>query len=99
MYEELANDFIDKVFDDALRYCAHRNGGTVEVKDVTRALKNISIVPPGEWQSLKLNKNHILHQSNYKNSSILQSTDTHRKRLQMINRVKISLDNKKFNKK
>lgn len=96
MYEEIARDFVTQVFDQSFRYAVHRNSSSLDVKDVTRAIRKISNVPPGDWQSLKLNKQHILHNSNYQNRSIFEPNDTHKKRLQMVNKHKKHVDKRQM---
>lgn len=92
-YSEIATDFVRNVFDLAMEHCEQRDSTNVEVKDVLRALKRYSCIPPSEWQTIKLNANHFSLRN--RQNSIVK----HRRRLQIAKKIRDNHERKAMQKK
>merc|ERR1712113_206692 len=69
-YQEVSVLYVRKVFDLAMDYANQRQSTNVEMKDVLRAIKKYSVVPPNEWNHVKLKGNHPLRKNKNKNVAL-----------------------------
>merc|ERR1719384_3058662 len=76
-YQEVCTLYVRKVFDLAMDYSNQRQSTNIEMKDVLRAIKKYSVVPPNQWNHVKLKGNHPLRKNKNRNVAIA----THKRRL------------------
>merc|ERR1712113_950586 len=92
-YQEVSVLYVRKVFDLAMDYANQRRSSNVEMKDVLRAIKKYSVVPPNQWNQVKL-KSKV---SNSKNRGRNSAMVTHKRRLNIARKNQKIMD-KNFNK-
>lgn len=92
-YHEACTLYIRRVFDLAMDYASYRSSTNVEMKDVLRAIKKYSSVPPNQWNHVKLKNNS----NSKKNKSRNVAMVTHKRRLNIAKKSQKIMD-KNFNK-
>merc|ERR1712154_22066 len=92
-YQEVCTLYVRKVFDLAMDYSNQRQSTNIEMKDVLRAIKKYSVVPPNQWNHVKLKGNHPLR----KNKNRMAALSSHKMRLNIAQKTRKRLD-KNFNK-
>eukprot|EP01083_Nonionella_stella_P084129 232812_1 len=93
-YQEVSVLYIRKVFDLAMDYANQRQSTNIEMKDVLRAIKKYSVVPPNQWNHVKLKGNRALRKGKHRNVALT----THKRRLNITRKTQKVMD-KNFNKK
>eukprot|EP01084_Bolivina_argentea_P053501 98227_1 len=92
-YQEVCVLYVKKVFDLAMDYAHQRQSTNIEMKDVLRSIKKYSVVPPNQWNHVKLKGNHPLRKNKNRNIALA----THKRRLNIARKNQKIMD-KNFNK-
>merc|ERR1712113_927688 len=75
-YQEVSVLYVRKVFDLAMDYANQRQSTNVEMKDVLRAIKKYSVLPPNQWNQIRLKGTHPLRRNRGRNAA----ASTHKRR-------------------
>ena len=87
-YQQVCVLYVHKVFDLAMEYSNQRQSTNVEMKDVLRAIKKYSVLPPNQWNQIRLKGTHPLRRKMGRNSV----ATTHKRRLNIARKSLRSMD-------
>ena len=81
-YQQVCELYVHKVFDLSMEYANQRQSTNIEMKDVLRAIKKYSVLPPNQWNQIRLKGTHPLRKNRGKNPA----ATTHKRRLNIARR-------------
>mmetsp|Transcript_21752 Transcript_21752/g.19179 ORF Transcript_21752/g.19179 Transcript_21752/m.19179 type:complete len:185 (-) Transcript_21752:124-678(-) len=93
-YQEVSVLYVRKVFDLAMDYAQQRRSTNVEMKDVLRAIKKYSVIPPNQWNQVKAKSKSNSSKNKSRNAAMAK---THKRRLN-IARINQKAMDKTYNK-
>ena len=87
-YQQVCTLYVEKVFALSMDYANQRQSTNVEMKDLLRAMRKYSVVPPNQWNHVKLKGSHPLRRNRNRNAAMA----THKRRLNIARKNQKLMD-------
>merc|ERR1712079_651732 len=87
-YQQVCELYVRRVFALSMEYANQRQSTNVEMKDVLRAIKKYSVLPPNQWNQIRLKGTHPLRRNKGRNSAAA----THKRRLNIAKKSLKAMD-------